>query len=346
MAPPNASGGDWMSPAYRPALRVRLLQLSLGPAGRILGLHALDGLRVHVDEDVLDERLGRLPTRRPRISGPAADLGRLFERDELGISIPQGVLLPVDRGADDVAVVHGHPLVVLGPIHEPAQEFLCHLLVLRVLHDRAPLTADRVEPARRPARHLGVVHGLGDVRELPLRDEVDAGAIDRRRDGPGQERAVVAAVVPGEPALVETVLPERDGELEGLDRLLAVDGDLALVVDLGPSETPRDGIRPAVRIAQAVAERLTDRTPLLLELGPELAELVERVRKLAGAQLLEPVLAIVPRGRHRAERHRLPAPADDARLRDEVIVAAVALADLLGDVVHVGEPARVEVRPV
>src|SRR4030095_11689398 len=44
-------------------LRVRLLQLGLGPLRGILGLHPLDGLRVHVHEDVLHERLARLAAR-------------------------------------------------------------------------------------------------------------------------------------------------------------------------------------------------------------------------------------------------------------------------------------------
>src|SRR5262249_34127154 len=72
------------------ALGVRLLQLALGPLCRILGLHAFDGLGVHVHEDVLDERLGRLPARLARVSGPAAELGRFLEGNKLGIPLPQG----------------------------------------------------------------------------------------------------------------------------------------------------------------------------------------------------------------------------------------------------------------
>src|SRR5438093_11114297 len=56
------------------SLRVRLLQLALRPLHRILGLHALDGLGVHVDEDVLDQGLGRLPAGRAGIAGPATEL--------------------------------------------------------------------------------------------------------------------------------------------------------------------------------------------------------------------------------------------------------------------------------
>src|SRR5262252_10457823 len=85
------------APTDAAVLGVGLLQLTLGPLRRIFRLHALDRLRVHVHEDVLDERLGRLAARRARIAGPAAVLRRLLEGDELGILLPQGVLFPVRR---------------------------------------------------------------------------------------------------------------------------------------------------------------------------------------------------------------------------------------------------------
>src|SRR5439155_1412118 len=53
------------------------------------------------------------------------------------------------------------------------------LLVLRVVHDPASLPADTVEAARRPPRHVGMVHGHGDLGELPLGHEVDARPVDR-----------------------------------------------------------------------------------------------------------------------------------------------------------------------
>src|SRR5436189_3326784 len=43
---------------------VDFLELGLGPLHRVLGLHALDGLRVHVHDDVLRVGLGRLAGRR------------------------------------------------------------------------------------------------------------------------------------------------------------------------------------------------------------------------------------------------------------------------------------------
>src|SRR5881397_107057 len=186
-----------------PTLSVRLLQLALGPPHRVLGLHALDGLGVHVHEDVLDQGLGRLAARHPGVAWPATELGRLPERNELGVPLPQGVLLPITRGAVDVPVVRREPRVVLRPVHEPAEELLGHLLVLRVLHDGVPLTADRVEAAGRTPGHVAVIGDLGNVGELPLGHEVDAGAVDRGRDRPREVSSIVARVVPGEAALVE-----------------------------------------------------------------------------------------------------------------------------------------------
>src|SRR5262245_42873546 len=161
------------SPAGAVTLRVGLLQLRLGPLGRVLGLHALDGLGVHVDQDVLDERLRRLPAGWTGIPGPTTELGRLPEGDELGIAIPHGVLLPIGGRAIDVAVVRYEVRLELRTVHQPAKELLGHLLVLGVLHDGVILTADRVEAPRRPPRHVAVIGDLGDVRELALGHEVD-----------------------------------------------------------------------------------------------------------------------------------------------------------------------------
>src|SRR5438093_13349533 len=46
---------------------VDLLQLAFGPLHRVLGLHALDGLGVHIDDDVLRVGLGGLGRRRARM---------------------------------------------------------------------------------------------------------------------------------------------------------------------------------------------------------------------------------------------------------------------------------------
>src|SRR5204863_9991029 len=125
---------------------------------------------------------------------------------------------------------------------------------------------------------------------------------------------------PGQAAFVEAILPDGDRELHGLDRGLAVDDDRALLIDLGAAETPRHRVRPVVGITEAVAEGLAHRAVLLLQLDADLAPLVPRVRKLGGADFLEPVLAIRPRRGDRAERHRLPVIADDADLLVVLVV--------------------------
>src|SRR5262249_4047959 len=162
---------------------------------------------------------------------------------------------------------------------------------------------------------------------------------------PREERAIVARVVPGQPTLVETVLPEGHGELDRLDRFLAVDDDLALVVDLGGPEAPGHGIRPAIGIAQAVAESLPDREVLLLEHDANLTQLVPGIRELVRAGLLEPVLAVVPDAGAHGEGDGLPSAVDHVDLAADVVEGAVSLADLLHDVVNVGEAVGIEVWP-
>src|SRR5437667_12678860 len=92
-------------PRPMPTLCVRLLQLTLGPLHRVLGLHALDGLGVHVHEDVLDQGLGRRAARHPGVAGPPPQIARFLERVELSVRLLPGTVLPVGRRAGDDAVV-------------------------------------------------------------------------------------------------------------------------------------------------------------------------------------------------------------------------------------------------
>jgi hypothetical protein len=73
---------------------------------------------------------------------------------------------------------------------------------------------------------------------LAQRLDVDRGAVQRRADGPREEGAVVVRVVPGEPALVVSVLPEGDHVLDRFDRLLGVEHHFALLVDFLATEGP------------------------------------------------------------------------------------------------------------
>src|SRR5262245_3225283 len=100
---------SWMSAGYDPptgprsgpvgavTLRVSLLELGLCPLRGVLGLHALDRLGVHVDHDVLDERLGGLAARGAGPPGAASELDGLLEGRQLRVLLPQSVLLP-ERG--------------------------------------------------------------------------------------------------------------------------------------------------------------------------------------------------------------------------------------------------------
>ena len=103
--------------------------------------------------------------------------------------------------------------------------------------------------------------------------EVDAGAVDGRRDGARQERAIVAGVIPARAGGIHGVIPEGLEELQGLQRLLATDGDPSRLVALGGAEAPEEGIRKIHRVAVGVTDRLADGMPRrlpLLALAPQL----------------------------------------------------------------------------
>src|SRR5262245_38538870 len=68
----------WSCAVMRLSL-VDFLELGLGPLHRVLRLRALDGLRVHVDDDVLRVRLGGLRGRRAGMPERARQAGRLPE---------------------------------------------------------------------------------------------------------------------------------------------------------------------------------------------------------------------------------------------------------------------------
>src|SRR2546425_6715566 len=114
---------------------VDLLQLAFGPLHSLLGFHALDGLGVHVDDDVLRVGLGGLGRRRARMPEGARQAGRLPEYLKgLVDSGPHRVVFPLLGGADAVALIDLEPLPVVGVLVQPLQEVLGELLVLRVLH--------------------------------------------------------------------------------------------------------------------------------------------------------------------------------------------------------------------
>src|SRR6266850_4182007 len=291
-----------------PLALVDLLQLALGPLHGVLGLHALDGLGVHVRDDVLREAFGRLRRRgagvaeQPRVAGGRAEhLERLVEL------APHGIVLPLVGGADGVALLRGEPLAVVLGLVQPGQEVLGQLRVLAVLHDRVRLVQEEQEAAGGTGRQRRVIDVLPerlalvvlDLVLLPLGHDVDRGAVEGGRDLAGVEGAVVVGVVPGQPALVAALLPESLHELHRLERALGVQHDfLAALVRLGPAVRPQHRIGEDGRVAEGVAQCLAVRLALLLHPREELAGLVPRLRVLAGAGLLQPRAAIGDRVAH------------------------------------------------
>src|SRR5262249_2762849 len=259
-----------LSPLGMRSSLVDLLELALGPLHGVLGLRALHGLGVHVDDDVLRVDLGRLGRCRTGVPEGARHAGRLPEHLQGLVDLrPHRILFPFLGGADAVALVDLEPLAVVRVLVQPLQEVLGELLVLRVLHDRVLLAAVERELAGRPLRHeRGVLDVLEerlallvlDLVLLALGDDVDRGAVERRADLAGVEGPVVVGVVPGEPALIARVFPEGLEELDGLERALRVERDLlAARVDLGAPEIPQKRVGEDRRIAEAMAQGLADR---------------------------------------------------------------------------------------
>src|SRR5215831_8950120 len=137
VAPPAPPAIGFFTPEPRPSCFVDLLQLALGPLHGVLGLRALHGLGVHVDDDVLRVRLGGLRGGRAGMPEGARKTRRLPEDLQRLVDLgPHRVLFPLLGGADAVALVDLEPLAVVLVLVEPLQEVLRELLVLRILHDR------------------------------------------------------------------------------------------------------------------------------------------------------------------------------------------------------------------
>src|SRR5215510_551812 len=119
-----------LSPLGKPLAFVDLLELALGPLHGVFGLRALNGLSVHVDDDVLRVGLGRLGRRRAGMSEGACHAGRLTEDLKRLVDLrPHRVLFPLLGGADAVALIDLEPLAVVLVLVQPLQEVLGELLV-------------------------------------------------------------------------------------------------------------------------------------------------------------------------------------------------------------------------
>src|SRR5262249_32882282 len=266
---------------------VDLFQLTFGPLHGVLGGHALHTLGVHVGDDVLREGFGGFGRRGSGVAEQArVACGRAEHLERLVELAPHRIVFPFVGGADGVALLRGEPFAVVLGLVQPREEVLRELRILAVLHDGVRLVQEQQVTAGRPGRQRRVVDVLEerlalvvlDLVLLPLRVDVDRGAVDRGRDLAGVESAVVVGVVPRQSALGAALLPESLHELHGLDRALAVEHDLlARLVGLGGAVGPGHRIGERRRIAERVAERLAVRLALLLETGEELARLVPRL---------------------------------------------------------------------
>ena len=218
-------GRSWSQLALRHAARasgvrldVDLLQLALGPLHGLLGRHALDGLGVHVGDDVLGQHLGGLGVRRAGVAGrlaePAGDLVTASSPDPR----PTSCASPTRPSAAWRSPSARRTTSRSSPgVWIQLQELLRRLLVLRVARQHVRLEGVHAELARRALGQRRVQDVGLELRALlglvlvglAQRLDVDRGAVQRRRDGLRQEGAVVVGVVPGEAALVVRVLPER-----------------------------------------------------------------------------------------------------------------------------------------
>src|SRR5579883_731347 len=324
MRPPATPISTRSPPATRAFLRISSTsgvdfhQLAMRPGDGVLRLHALHRLGVHVDDDVLGLHLGGLARGRPGIAEqPAGDRDHL-ERGQHRIGGPHRIVLPHLGGAGGIALLRGEPFLEHRLRVDPAQELHRRLFIGRIAHHHVGEGAGQVELA---ARTLGqrrvkdvVLHRRALFGEVGLRLllglDIDRGAVVGQADRSRQEGAVVRRIVPGEAAGVAGVVPERHRAPDRFERLLGVQHDgLAVGLDLLAAPRPQPGIPEARRVAERVAERLADRPAL-------------------GLQLLAGVLQLVP------------------GVGEDVVEAALLLADLLGQLADVGEAGGVKLRPV
>src|SRR5215831_16569041 len=357
VAPPAPPAIGFFTPRSCPSCFVDLLQLALSPVYGVLGLRALHGLGVHVDDDVLRVGLGGLGSRRAGMAERARQPRRLPKHLQRLVDFrPHWALFPFLGGADAVAFIDLEPPAVVRVLVQPLQEVLGELLVLRVLHDRVLEGQVEGELAGRAPRHQrGVLDVLVerlallvlDLVLLTLGDDVDRRAVERGADLAGVEGAVVVGVVPGQAALVAGVPPERLEELHRLERALRVDRDLlAARVNLGTAEVPEKRVGKDGRIAEAVTQRLADGLALGLELLADLAVFLPGLGEFLDAELVEPRTTVGDGVAAAPVRHGEPLAADLGARVEDVVVAALRLADRLGHVGDVDEGVGVELRPV
>src|SRR5581483_11462320 len=112
---------------------------------------------------------------------------------------------------------------------------------------------------------------------------------------------------------VHGLLPQRDRELDRLDRFLAVQHDgLSVGLDLLAAPRPEIGIPPARRVAERVPGGLADRPPLGFQLLAGFAESVPGLGEGRVPGFLEPGFAIGDEPAAYRPRHADPLAVDRA----------------------------------
>src|SRR6516162_1950140 len=346
------------SPArINPASSVDLHQLVVGPLYSVLSRRALHCLRVHVDDNVFRYGLGGGTTGWSRITHQPTDIGELAEGQQHRVDIPNRILFPIFRRAVGVALLRGEPLLEYRLRVDPAQKVLGRLLILRIAHHQVGEWSRQRELAAGPLWEPGVEDVL--PQRLTLLSQVGVGfllcfQVNRRAvvsgaDRAGQKRTVVARIIPGEAALVTTILPKADRELDRVDRLLAVESDgLAVGLDLLASPGPQIGIPEPRRIAEGMTEGLAKGPTGGLELLASRAILVPSLRELASAvaDLGEPRFAIGQQSTADRPWHSDPFPAHVVDCPGDVVKTTLRPTDLFGDVTYVGDAGFIKAGPV
>src|SRR5512136_650109 len=111
-----ASATEAMFPdalAFGLCLPVNFLQFGLGNLDGLRGGHALAPPGEHVDDDILDHRLSRIPCWRSRIARHPDILGNLPDDLELGILLPNRVIFVIIEEPGHHALSDPHPGGVL-----------------------------------------------------------------------------------------------------------------------------------------------------------------------------------------------------------------------------------------
>src|SRR5712664_4624623 len=172
---------------------------------------------------------------------------------------------------------------------------------------------------------------------------VDRSAVECGANRLRQERAVVVGVVPGQAALVMGFFPEGRHELDRVDDLFLIDVDsLAVLLNLGAAPRPQVGVAERRRVAECVAERLTDRPALGLELLANLAILLPSVGEGRGADLVEPRFSVSDHGADDSPWLSDPLLAVSRVRFAQIVVAAFGLAHTTCEVGKVDDALRID----